>query len=231
LNPNDIESVEILKGPAAGAIYGARAGAGVILITTKSGRAGPTHFTFRSSTSFDDINHTYPLQTSFGRGDAGVAGDTSITGQCGAGRATATRCGRSWGPQLGAGATIFDHANDIYRIGHNLDNGITLSGGNDRTTFYLSANNAYQQGVMVGPNNYFSRTALRFKGSHRLVDNLRVGADLAYAAAGSSSAATTPTACSWAISGNRRSSTRFRTPCRQQSASRSAPTDSCTPTL
>jgi len=181
LNPNDIESVEILKGPAAGAIYGARAGAGVILITTKSGRAGPTHFTFRSSTSFDDINHTYPLQTSFGRGDAGVAGDTSITGQCGAGRATATRCGRSWGPQLGAGATIFDHANDIYRIGHNLDNGITLSGGNDRTTFYLSANNTYQQGVMLGPNNYFSRTALRFKGSHRLVDNLKVGADLAYA--------------------------------------------------
>src|SRR5229473_316274 len=58
----DIESVEILKGPAASAIYGSRAAAGVVLITTKSGRSGPTHFTFRSSTSFDDLNHSYPLQ-------------------------------------------------------------------------------------------------------------------------------------------------------------------------
>jgi TonB-linked SusC/RagA family outer membrane protein len=180
LNPNDIESVEILKGPAAGAIYGARAGAGVVLITTKSGRAGPTHFTFRSSTSFDDLNHSYPLQTSFGRGDAGVAGDTSITGSCGRGRATARLCGRSWGPSP-AGTELFDHANDIYRVGNTLDNGITLSGGNDRTTFYLSADNNYQQGVFVGPNNYFSRTTMRFKGSHRLIDNLKIGADLSYA--------------------------------------------------
>src|SRR6266702_5708809 len=83
LNPNDIESVEILKGPAASAIYGSRAGAGVILITTKTGRAGPTHFTFRSSTSFDDLNHTYPLQTLYGQGDKGIAADTAVGGQCG----------------------------------------------------------------------------------------------------------------------------------------------------
>ena len=181
INPNDVESYEILKGPAASAIYGSRAGAGVILISTKSGRAGPTHFTFHSSTSFDDINHTYPLQTLFGRGDAGVPGDTTPTGQCGSGSALARKCGRSWGPRLATGTAVFDHANEIYRVGHALDNGITVSGGNDRTTFYLSAANAYQQGVFVGPNNYFSRTTMRFKGSHRLVDNLRIGADLSYA--------------------------------------------------
>jgi TonB-linked SusC/RagA family outer membrane protein len=181
LNPNDIESVEILKGPAAGAIYGSRAGAGVVLITTKAGRAGPTHFTFRSSTSFDDLNHTYPLQTSWSLGDKGVPADTSLGGQCDATGGTATRCGRSWGPQLAGGTPTFDHANDIYRVGHTLDNGFTVSGGNDRTTFYLSADNAYQEGVFIGPNNHFSRTTVRFKGSHRLVDNLKIGADLAYA--------------------------------------------------
>src|SRR5947208_1785151 len=180
LNPNDIESVEILKGPAASAIYGSRAGAGVVLITTKSGRAGPTRFTFRSSTSFDDLNHTYPLQTLYGQGDKGVPADTGVGKQCG-GRAAATPSGRSWGHPLPAGTTIYDHANDIYRVGNTLDNGITPAGGNDRTTFYLSADNTYPPGVMVGPNNNFSRTALRFKGSHRLVDNLKIGADLAYA--------------------------------------------------
>src|SRR5437667_7547303 len=142
LNPNDIESVEILKGPAAGAIYGSRAGAGVVLITTKSGRAGPTRLTFRSSTSFDDLNHTYPLQTTWSLGDKGVPADTALGGQCDVTGGTATRCGRSWGPQLAAGTPTFDHANDIYRVGHTFDNGITVSGGNDRTTFYLSADNA-----------------------------------------------------------------------------------------
>src|SRR5438105_244769 len=184
LNPNDIESVEILKGPSASAIYGSRAGAGVVLITTKSGRAGPTRFTFRSSTSFDDLNHAYPLQTTFGRGDAGSPGDTTAAtpttpgGQCGVGSALARRCGRSWGPALAAGTTVYDHANEIYRVGNSFDNGVTVSGGNDRTTFYLSGDNSYQKGVFVGPNNYFSRTTVRFKGSHRLLDDLRIGADL-----------------------------------------------------
>ncbi|HXI63768.1 MAG TPA: SusC/RagA family TonB-linked outer membrane protein [Gemmatimonadales bacterium] len=179
INPSDIESVEILKGPSASAIYGSRAAAGVVLITTKSGRSGPTHFTFRSSTSFNDINHTYPLQTTFGLGTQGVHADTSLGGQCdvpGAGI-----CGRSWGPAIPAGAAVFDHANDIYRIGHTLDNGFSVSGGNDRTTFYLSGDYNHDQGVFVGPNNWFERATVRFKGSHRVIDNVKLGADLSFA--------------------------------------------------
>jgi TonB-linked SusC/RagA family outer membrane protein len=179
INPNDIESVEILKGPSASAIYGARAAAGVVLITTKSGRSGPTHFTFRSSTSFNDINHTYPLQTGFGLGTQGVHADTSLGGTCD--RPGAGICGRSWGPPIPAGATVYDHANDIYHVGHTLDNGFTVSGGNDRTTFYLSGDYNHDQGVIVGPNNYFNRTAVRFKGTHRVIDNVKLGADLSFA--------------------------------------------------
>jgi TonB-linked SusC/RagA family outer membrane protein len=179
INPNDIESVEILKGPAASAIYGARAAAGVVLITTKSGRSGPTHFTFRSSTAFNDLNHTYPLQTSYGQGLFGVHADTSLGGGCDT--PGTSSCARSWGPPIPAGATVFDHSNDIYRVGRSLDNGFTVSGGNDRTTFYLSGDYAYDQGVVVGPNNYYGRTAVRFKGSHRVIDNLKLGADLAFA--------------------------------------------------
>ena len=179
INPNDIESVEILKGPAASAIYGARAAAGVVLITTKSGRSGPTHFTFRSSTAFNDINHSYPLQTSYGLGSRGVHADTSLGGTCD--QPGSGICGRSWGPAIPAGGAVFDHANELYRVGHTLDNGFTVSGGNDRTTFYLSGGNAYDQGVIIGPNNYFSRTSVRFKGTHRVADNLRLGGDLAFA--------------------------------------------------
>jgi len=179
INPNDIESVEILKGPSASAIYGSRAAAGVVLITTKSGRSGPTHFTFRSSSSFNDLNHSYPLQTSYGLGTQGVHADTSLGGQCDA--PGAGICGRSWGPPIPAGATVFDHANDIYRIGHTLDNGFTVSGGNDRTTFYLSGDYNHDQGVFVGPNNWFERATVRFKGTHRVIDNVKLGADLSFA--------------------------------------------------
>src|SRR5882672_789344 len=181
LNPNDIESVEILKGPAASAIYGARAAAGVVLVTTKSGRSGPTRFTFRSSTSFNDINHTYPLQMLYGQGTRGIHADTSLGGACDGG---AGICSRSWGPAIPAGNSYgapFDHANELYRVGHTFDNGFTVAGGNDRTTFYLSGNNNYDQGVIVGPNDYFSRTAARLKATHRVADNLRLGGDLSFA--------------------------------------------------
>ncbi len=175
LNPNDIESVEILKGAAAAAIYGARAGQGVVLITTKSGHAGPTHFSFKSSASFDDINHTYPLQTRWGQGIGGV-GPSSPCEDPG----SQDDCKFSWGPDL-TGQTVYDHADEAYRVGHQLENSMSMSGGNDRTTFYLSGENLYNQGIFVGPNNTYSRTTVRVKGSHRLSDNLRVGANLAFA--------------------------------------------------
>lgn len=178
LNPNDIESVEILKGPSASAIYGGRAAFGVVLITTKSGRPGPTHFTLRSTTSFDDVNHTYPLQTSFGQGLFGVHADTTPGGQC---DHAAGICARSWGPPIPAGATVYDHANEIYRVGRTLTNGFTVSGGNDRTTFYLSGDNTYQQGVVVGPNNWFSRSTVRVKASHKLIETLKIGGDVSFA--------------------------------------------------
>ena len=178
LNPNDIENVEILKGPAASAIYGARAAFGVILITTKSGRPGPTRFSFRSSVSLNDINHTYPLQTSFGQGTNGIHADTTVGGDCDQGGVG--NCSRSWGPAIPAGSPVYDHANDIYRMGATLDNGFTVSGGNDRTTFYLSGDNTRDQGVIVGPNNYFNRTAVRVKATHRVVDNLKLGGDVAF---------------------------------------------------
>lgn len=73
LNPNDIESVEVLKGAAASALYGSRAQNGVLAITTKSGagQAG-TNVTFRSSVAFDEVNRTVPLQQEFGQGAGGL---------------------------------------------------------------------------------------------------------------------------------------------------------------
>jgi TonB-linked SusC/RagA family outer membrane protein len=175
INPNDIESVEILKGAAAGAIYGSRAAQGVILITTKSGRPGATRFSLRSSASSDRPSRYYPLQSRFGQGLNGVAAGVCDDPDKGS-------CRRSWGNDLQASGTpVFDHSHEGYATGHVLENAMTISGGNDRTTFYLSAENAYNNGIFVGPNDRFSRSTVRVKGTHRLSDNLRITGNMAFA--------------------------------------------------
>jgi len=179
MNPNDIESVEILKGAAAGAIYGARAGQGVVLITTKSGHAGATHFSFRSSASFDDVNHFVPLQTKYGQGRFGVEADTTPGGACD--DPGNSICRRSWGALLPGSTPVFDHSRELYTTGHVVENAMTVSGGNDRTTFYLSGENLNNNGIFIGDHDQFKRTTVRFKGSHRPMEALKLSANLAFA--------------------------------------------------
>ena len=177
INPNDIESVEILKGPAAAAIYGSRAGQGVVLITTKKGQPGATRYSFRTSVGVDNITRRYPLQTRFGQGLGGVAPPLGCD-QFNSGGA----CLRSWGPDLsGTGTPVFDHSDEAYRTGFTTDNNLTVSGGTDRTLIYLSAEYFRNNGIFVGPNNDYTRVAVRLNGSHRITENLKLGANIAYA--------------------------------------------------
>ncbi|MEM6842961.1 MAG: SusC/RagA family TonB-linked outer membrane protein [Bacteroidota bacterium] len=78
INPADIESLQILKGASAAALWGSRAANGVILITTKKGRdAGKLDITFRSTVSLDEVNVLHPLQNKFGQGQGGIYSPTS----------------------------------------------------------------------------------------------------------------------------------------------------------
>ena len=164
LNPDDIENVEILKGASAAAIYGSRAANGVILITTKKGHSGATKYSLRSSASADQVTKKWPLQRQFGQGLFG----------------TSRLVTRSWGAPL-TGVPTYDHASEAFDTGHVLDDVISVSGGTDRTSFYLSGNYNHNEGVFVGPNNYFDRATFRLNASHRLTDGLTVGGNFSYA--------------------------------------------------
>jgi TonB-linked SusC/RagA family outer membrane protein len=180
INPSDIESVEILKGAAAGSVYGARAGQGVILITTKKGHAGATTYSFNSSLSVNDVRRFPQLQTIYGHGDADSLGvptpDPCVPG----GTIDCDGSGDSWGPALPAGTPTFDHAREVFQTGLMTDNTLAISGGNDRTTFYLSGAYNYQDGTFVGPQNNYQRYAFRLKGSHRVSNSFNVGGNVAY---------------------------------------------------
>lgn len=187
INPADIANIEILKGAAAAAIYGARAGQGVILITTKHGEAGQTRYTLRSSYSFDNVNHSIPLQTTFGQGSNGVSsfdatgcqGSTPPTSPGAAGY-DCYALSTSWGPKLAAGTPIYHHFNDIFTTGHNWSSTLSISGGNDRTLYYLSAGRDNNNGDIVGPNSWYDRTTVHANVSHQVFSNLKVGLDETY---------------------------------------------------
>ena len=180
LNPDDIESVEILKGAAAGAIYGSRAANGVILITTKKGRAGETRYSLRSSYSNDEITRKYPLQQTWSQGQNNVRPASCLTNSV-SGALASGSCFRSWGPALAAGTAVFDHASEAFRTGHVSDNVVSMSGGNDRTTFYLSGNVNRNNGIFVGPNNFYNRSTVRLNAGHKLAETFTVGGNFSYA--------------------------------------------------
>ncbi|MDB4950263.1 MAG: TonB-dependent outer membrane protein SusC/RagA [Gemmatimonadetes bacterium] len=164
INPNDIERVEILKGAAATAIYGARGANGVILITTKSGKAGSTRATYSFSFGQDHVTSTVPLQQQFGQGSGGNTSKTTSF---------------SWGAPIAAGTPVFNHATELYQNANRFENNATLSGGSERTTYYLSLGRLSQAGVIVGPQA-FSRTNVRLKGTHFFTDQIQVGGNVAY---------------------------------------------------
>ena len=172
INPNDIASIEILKGAAASAIYGARAANGVVLITTKRGTNGPTRYTLSSTETFDTIDRTMPLQTDYGQGSDGVSGKCT-TPDCSA-------TSLSFGPLLAGGTPVFDHGKEIYHTGLTADNNLSISGGNNRTTFFLSGGATSQQGVMKLGNNRYDRTSIRLKASHQLINALTLGGNFSW---------------------------------------------------
>jgi TonB-linked SusC/RagA family outer membrane protein len=175
INPEDIESIEILKGAAATSIYGAAAGsAGAILITTKRGRPGSTSYSLRSSFQRDEPIRTLPMQTRFGVGSNGVSS------ACTAVNCTIASNFFAWGPELPAGSPTYNHFEQIYETGAVLDNTLSVSGGNDRTTFYVSAGAVNHSGFIYGDADYFDRYSFRFNGSHQVFDNLTIGASGSY---------------------------------------------------
>lgn len=175
INPEDIESIEILKGAAATSIYGASAGsAGAILITTKRGRAGQTTYTVHSTYQADKPVKFIPVQRMYGVGSGGVSS------QCFTLNCTIAANFFSWGPKLAPTVDTYDHAREVYETGKIWDNTVAMSGGSDRTSFYLSAGSLSQDGFITGNKDFLHRYTVRFNGSHSLTEKLTFGASGSY---------------------------------------------------
>ncbi|GAB3912665.1 SusC/RagA family TonB-linked outer membrane protein [Mucilaginibacter boryungensis] len=162
INPDDIETMTVLKGPAASALYGLRAGNGAIVITTKSGKAGKTSFNYKTSFSFDDVTRTPPIQTTYGNGNLGANAITLNT----------------WGPPIAPGTPVYNPYDLFFKTGHMLQNAFTTSGGTDKISYYTSFDNAHQKGVV--PNSTYDKNSFRINTSLRASDKLKFDATANY---------------------------------------------------
>ncbi|MBI86472.1 MAG: hypothetical protein CMG63_00180 [Candidatus Marinimicrobia bacterium] len=196
INMDDIESIEVLKGAAASAIYGSRASNGVILITTKSGTTGKTKITYKANYGISGINKIYPLQQHFGQGDAGdfVGGNSYSWGKI------LNVKGAPWYDSDRDQDLVYDHVKDITEIGNNYEQTVSAMGGNEKTTFYFSMSQIYERAHWQTFTEYkktvssvfghqptrntpsdFLRKTFRLKGSHFLTDKITLTGSMSYA--------------------------------------------------
>lgn len=177
LNPQDIENIEVLSGPAAAAVYGSLAGNGVVLITTKRGRAGRTSYSLRSNMQWDEPVRHLPLQRTYGVGSNGVA-PTCVAG--GPLNCSLSASFFSWGPAIPAGRPTYDHSRELFSTGFSSDHTLQVQGGNDRTTYLLSGSYTPQDGFIRTTKDYYRKSVVRFNGSLRATDRLQFSSSVQY---------------------------------------------------
>jgi TonB-linked SusC/RagA family outer membrane protein len=172
INPDDIEDMTILKGAAASALYGQRGVNGVILITTKSGKAGQLQVELNSNVTIDKANDFLDFQDSYGQG---------IKGAKPTDRASALNSGlQSWGSKLdGSSVTLFDgqahpyskqgnHIKDFYKTGATFSNTLAVAGGSDKTTYRLALGDLRSNGIY--PNTQYIRDNINIDLNYKLSD-------------------------------------------------------------
>lgn len=199
INPNDIASMTVLKGPSATALYGVRAANGAIVITTKKGKAGKPKINISASYSVDQVNKFPELQSTYAQGRY-LGGTPTYLGP-------ETGNGFSWGPRIsdleydgatdyffnqngrlvptgegnGRAAEAFDQQ-DFFVNGNTYDLSASVSGGTDAMTYFISGGRLNATGVV--PNADFTRNTFRVNTSAKLTEKLSAGISMAYVNSG-----------------------------------------------
>lgn len=197
INPDDIASVQVLKGASAAALWGTKAANGVIIITTKKGTAGDAKISYKSSYSIDEVSAIYDRQTNYGQGTNGSwkannlrswgdriadrpGGEDEVNTN---GASFVAQNGKVYYPIISKNSKqIFTDQNykDVISKGHYFDNSLSVSGGDSKSTYFFSLSDLNQKGIFRSGSNY-RRTTVRLNASRKLNDWLTVSNKASYA--------------------------------------------------
>lgn len=188
LNPNDIETLTVLKGPNAAALYGSRAAHGVVLITTKSGKSQKgLGITLNSGITISQIATLPSFQNSYGQGSNGRFSFVD-----GKGGGVNDGVDESWGPRMdgrlipqffsnGEAVPFVAHPNnvkDFFNQGVTYDNSISVARSDDKSDFRLGVNNQKQLGTV--PNSEVNKTNFTINTNYQISKNIKVGVTANY---------------------------------------------------
>jgi len=193
INPDDIETYNVLKGTAATALYGIRGANGVIVITTKKGSIGKPKINFNASTTFSNVTKTPDLQKTFRQGIYGEtntiyrpdleSGFEKISGSSSTGP-------YNWGVRYTEDFVIqdgveLDLRNDrfydpyeLFVTGVNNSINFNISGASDKIDYYFSVGNNSTEGII--PDTDFQKTSFRFKAGYQVSDNFKINSSIQY---------------------------------------------------
>jgi TonB-linked SusC/RagA family outer membrane protein len=199
INPDDVESINVLKGPSAAALYGSRGANGVVLITTKSGKGSKgIGVSFNTNTAFESPFRLPEWQNEYGQGAGGIFSYVD-----GKGGGKGDGVDESWGPKLdgrllpqfdspiGADgvrtATPWvahpDNVDKFYQTGKTYTNSVAVTGGNETADFRLSFTNLSQTGIL--PNTDYKRRTISLNAGWNLTKKLSIRATGNYVKDGS----------------------------------------------
>jgi TonB-linked SusC/RagA family outer membrane protein len=179
ISPENVESVTVLKGPAAAALYGSRASSGAILITTKAGKSqvGKSEVTLTSSVSFQDVYGLPKFQNEYGQGANNDFVNTSSN---------------SWGPKFGSGLDSVttvqgdrvpyraypNNVRDFYKRGSIIQNGVNMSSGTPDNNISVAVSTTFQNGII--PFSEFNRNSIQLGGNKKLQNGLKISSSITY---------------------------------------------------
>ncbi|WP_207511113.1 SusC/RagA family TonB-linked outer membrane protein [Longitalea luteola] len=168
LNQSDIESIDVLKDAASAAIYGTRAATGVILVTTKKGKSGKLTVNYNGFYGLSRTNKKLDLLNATQY--ATIMNERSVNG----GGAVIYADPESYGAGTDWQDAIFN--DNAARFSHE----VSMSGGSERSTFYLSFGYQDQEGIVAGPISNYTRKNLRINSTHKISKIFTFGQNLGY---------------------------------------------------
>ena len=199
INPDDIEKVTVLKGAGATALYGSRAAAGVIIITTKGGsnKSKGLGITFNSTISMDEVNRWPDYQYEYGEGRSSQYYSYGNSAD-GVNTATGVAAGRAWGPKFN-GQSFFqydpnspsgipsartpwvahkDYIKGFFRKGVTTTNSVSIEGGTDKTTARLSMTHMDNKWIL--PNTGYERVNAALSVNSQVTDKFKITGKVNY---------------------------------------------------
>jgi TonB-linked SusC/RagA family outer membrane protein len=163
INPEDIESLTVLKGPEATALYGSDGANGAIIITTKKGKKGRSTVTYSNSFRFEKVYRMPELQTVYDQGSLGVTNQTLRT---------------YFGQKIAEGSPIYDNMESFFRTGKTQIHNLSVDGGSDVGTYRFTTGIYSNEGVV--PTTGYNRFNARLNTTFRLSPKFNVTNSFAY---------------------------------------------------